>query len=181
MRKQKFPIRAVASVITIAAIGSFVTVGAESASAYAHIGAKWRYASVTTHPHPGQYGSHNSAWNGAIADWDKMRDLAVRYSNSPAAQVTLTTAYRSDVSWDGLAQYRYSGGYFYNGSVGVLNSRYTQYYSYAKVRGVAVHEVGHLVGLAHVSNRYAVMYPATSGRIHNTPQVDDINGVNALY
>lgn len=54
-------------------------------------------------------------------------------------------------------------------------------YSAFNKQAMMVHELGHALGLAHVSSSTAIMNrnPLTTGR--NTPNTDDKNGVNSLY
>lgn len=50
------------------------------------------------------------------------------------------------------------------------------------LESVAIHEIGHLLGLAHSSVREAVMYPSLKPRKKKVDlSVDDIQGVQALY
>lgn len=51
------------------------------------------------------------------------------------------------------------------------------------VEGVMVHEVGHLLGLAHSNVAGATMYPTVSycSNAPATTEADDENGINALY
>ncbi|KAI6700633.1 hypothetical protein NL676_014957 [Syzygium grande] len=50
------------------------------------------------------------------------------------------------------------------------------------LESVALHEIGHLLGLAHSSDPNAVMYPNIPlGSIHRNLSQDDINGIRALY
>ncbi|WP_169091573.1 matrixin family metalloprotease [Paenibacillus sp. PL91] len=48
-------------------------------------------------------------------------------------------------------------------------------------KGVFSHELGHVFGLGHVTDPYAVMCTSADGRIVTSPQDDDIDGVNSLY
>ena len=50
------------------------------------------------------------------------------------------------------------------------------------VETIALHEIGHLLGLAHSSVAGAVMFPTVSPNATNrVPQPDDIEGVRRLY
>ncbi len=47
--------------------------------------------------------------------------------------------------------------------------------------GIAGHEIGHAIGLAHVNNRNVLMHPYGDEVNVTTPQNDEVNGVNYLY
>lgn len=46
---------------------------------------------------------------------------------------------------------------------------------------VAVHEIGHLLGLRHSPHKSAVMYPHVTSDLMLTPQEHDIKAIQALY
>lgn len=46
---------------------------------------------------------------------------------------------------------------------------------------VAVHEIGHLLGLGHSSVEGAIMYPSISTGVRKSLHADDIQGIRALY
>ncbi len=49
------------------------------------------------------------------------------------------------------------------------------------VRGVLVHELGHLLGLGHSADPVATMFPTTAGLRWRSLERDDVDGVCALY
>jgi hypothetical protein len=72
------------------------------------------------------------------------------------------------VFWDG-------GFTFFTGSSGCSNGFY--------IEDIAAHEFGHALGLGHSASPAATMYPSVSScnMSNRTLDVDDINGVQALY
>jgi predicted Zn-dependent protease len=68
-----------------------------------------------------------------------------------------------------------------------LNAAKTQNLTRAQIQTVAAHELGHVLGLAHETTTCALMNPNPDymtffcGGWVNTPQQDDVNGVNAMY
>jgi hypothetical protein len=109
-----------------------------------------------------------------------------------SSPLTVQDTFNSGVSWDGITNYGSSftgnGGrvgvcYFLSSATVFLNSFYTQGYSDSTIIGVAAHEAGHAIGLAH-TNGCVLMTPNTGTRINcgiNTPQTDDINCARAIY
>ncbi|WP_028596328.1 matrixin family metalloprotease [Paenibacillus assamensis] len=59
-----------------------------------------------------------------------------------------------------------------------LNPYLLRYDSFISYKGTALHEIGHVLGLAHESSGTSVMHPTNN--INDVHQ-DDINGVNNLY
>lgn len=61
------------------------------------------------------------------------------------------------------------------------NYTYMVTMSNALKQGVFAHEIGHALGLGHVTDPYQVMCTSADGRAVNVPGSDDIAGVNYLY
>jgi hypothetical protein len=95
--------------------------------------------------------------------WNTVADLEWRDSN------------RTDVTWDGLWKGRSGADAIY------LNVRYLKDYGKTKRRGVATHELGHALGLAH-SYRGQIMVNNTPDRGSlTTPQSHDKADYHSLW
>lgn len=46
---------------------------------------------------------------------------------------------------------------------------------------VAMYEIGHVFGLAHVYNPYDLMYRSSEGYLTNRPSQNDVNRINTLH
>ena len=94
----------------------------------------------------------------------------------------------SSVEWDGLATFNRGpccGSYTY--AWAKINKHFTDSYGAATRKGVAGHELGHILGLDHSGKHPRLMNPCTNGTGCRasfgvtTPQTDDINGVQFIY
>lgn len=155
---------------------ALVAVTTQPSSAYELLGHRWASSTVT-------YNISSGAWASAVSSWN-VKVSKVQFVKSSSAKLGLGTANDSAAGWDGLV----TPGPIVSGKMSSatarLNSAYTKNYSVAKVKSVAVHELGHVLGLAHRNGCY-LMNPKTYERFDvcniNTAQADDVNGVNYLY
>jgi hypothetical protein len=118
------------------------------------------------------------SWNHSFGSGVNVQISAV--TSSPW---TVQDTYNSGVSWDGLTSLQIGLDLNFSAAALVMNSYYTGTYAQAVVNGVAAHEIGHSLGLAH-NNDCVLMQPSTILRtVCNVfgPVQDDKNGVNSLY
>lgn len=167
---------------------------AQPVFAYQLLGGRW-----PNQPHSGCCLQLNTYIYGPITNYDRTAwwDGMTAWNVSPAnvtysgvtssTLVNLTDTYDNS-DWDGLTSFTPCPGsgctYSYVNSW--LNFRLTSGYTAAQTQSVSAHELGHIAGLDHASGCVllqlytSIRYSASCGYI-NTPQTDDINGVNAQY
>ncbi|MCW2888861.1 MAG: hypothetical protein QOE54_278 [Streptosporangiaceae bacterium] len=145
--------------------------GTPSSGCCAHIGVQYSTAWFT---------GDQSAMDAAVSAWNGSPANVLLEKRSGA--LTVDDTYDSGVGWDGITYYGWSGSHFTYAHV-YLNYYYTGGYPASVVKGVAAHELGHAIGLAH-NGGCVLMTPNTPTRRScgiSGPVGDDVNGVNRLY
>jgi hypothetical protein len=131
-------------------------------------------------------------WDNGVSAWNASPALIYfNRQSSCCTHIQLDALNTSYYSWDGLSQcYFNAWGYFTqcneyinlydNGPAGPGIGGYPV----GKRQAVTAHELGHVLGLAH-TNGCVLMQPDTAVLWDtcgiNTPQADDVAGVNAMY
>jgi hypothetical protein len=150
--------------------------GTPSSGCCAYLGVQYNYVGQS-YDSTGLYLAFLS-WNHSFGSGVNVQISAV--TSSPW---TVQDTYNSGVSWDGMSSLQVGLDLNFSAAATWMNSYYTGTYAQQVVNGVAAHEIGHVLGLAH-SNACVLMQPATILRTAcgvYGPVQDDKNGVNSLY
>ena len=142
--------------------------------------------------------SYSTPGAASIAAWDATATPISLTKTTTGANIRVADGNFGNTNYDGITLdtserdptvYSCSGGTWDTTIVTWWNRYYADAYSAAKRQSVMVHELGHAFGLAHSSGSNClsvpIMQPDTATRwdlCHwNTPQSDDVNGINFLY
>jgi len=142
----------------------------------------WRDSSIYEYRHSLDYGIDR--WNGHTSKVSVSRTSTKSYSRCdcywgnylPAGYIALTEFYLNnqvttnyDVDWYWCKLY--------------FDSDLDNYdeLDYFHRKGVACHEYGHFLGLAHTASSYNIMYPYGDACNVEYPSTDDVNGIKAIY
>lgn len=154
--------------------------------AYAYLGGKHTSNSISYTPRDfnGTYDKVGKPFNDALADWNATATKINFFYNATTPKIVVKANDYGNVSWSGrCTNYReLIVGYNYSDSVIEGNLYYLNKstYSASKVKGVWAHELGHALGLAHVSGSNKLMYDNDARTVYQ-PTYDEVDGINALY
>lgn len=167
-----------AALLTVALMG----IGTSQAFGYNLTGAHWPNANrpVTISV---SYSGTATGWNNGMSAWNATPTKALFTAPGGGTQTTvLGDTNDSSVSWDGISNWNPGTGTI-NNAQGRLNYNYTKNYNANQIKGVAAHELGHILGLAHHNGCYLMVdnTPQRTSCGVYTPQSDDQAGINALY
>lgn len=179
--KRRSVFRAVGMAVMLMALAAPV-------QAYALLGYEWSDSDPISTSNFSS-GNDATAWSAARSAWNAtFTPIHFTVASQPGDEdVAMSSVNRSNVEWDGFASWTTSGRYFTRVSV-LLNKYFTDGYGPGKRKSVAVHELGHALGLADISGGARVMNGKTCGSSSRyctyfvtTPQSDDIDGVLSIY
>lgn len=178
------PARFFAAVIAVSLAVLAPVLASAPAAAYATTGCKWSTGSLRI-DYRYVNGTFRDTLTSAKTHYNANTDVNLSLTDSSGPAWTAANSNYGATGWVGHSSWTCLFG-------NTLNSQMqlNQYYisntdPYYRIRLVWLHEMGHSLGLAHVSNAYRVMYSGGTGTVYSngitTLTTDDKNGINALY
>ncbi len=178
-------------------------------NAYVLGGWSWQYNNIVFHTgfNSGEDGtsaaSYQSALNNAINSWDGKSNFQYEinsaYIDPCAAGDDNSVSFESDVCGTAFGSsgvlavartsYYSNGNTFYsdiifnsakNWSIHNNTGFFSEIFDPYDFQRIALHEVGHTLGLDHEEGNASIMYPSYQNSV-TTLQTDDINGIRAIY
>jgi hypothetical protein len=117
------------------------------------------------------------AVRSAFKTWDQIADLDfVEVSDSIDADIRVGQRDLAEHSAGGVAQWWTTGGRITKAAVAFDIGSSDAQYSYL----IALHEIGHVLGLSHSESPADIMYPVVSSSLMG-PSADEVSGLQSLY
>lgn len=164
------------------ALASIAALGASSAKAYTTTGCKWasataKYANNTPSP-------YSTAVSGAASAWTSGTDINWVTGSSGIVAYVVAGNYGAS-GYEGMTTWVCNWLGTYQSLNVQLNRHYMDSHNATRKKVVAMHELGHALGLNHsTASGYPVMASSASNSyLHGTTSLkaDDIAGANFLY
>lgn len=168
-------------VVLLASV-ALVTAVVGPASAYTTTGCDWGTLNIKV---DGSYanGTFSTALDQAISNYYGSTVLYLQRQNSSGNSFKAENSSYGATGWEG-----YTNWSCLYGTTHSATSRLNQYYLgsavTARLKVVWLHELGHGLGLNHVSSVYHVMYPSATTAYNNGVRAltsDEITGINTIY
>lgn len=179
------PPRISAAIAATALLTGATFIPAAPALAYTTNGCVWSGSSLRINS-SGVSGSYLSGLTSAISNYNIRTDVTLTRTTASGPVFTARTSNYGATGWEGRAQVNcLSGKASTRSASSQINTHYVK--SSAPLNRIKVlwlHELGHSLGLGHVSSKYRIMYPQAVVPYNNgvtALTTDEINGINALY
>lgn len=179
--QRRRPVAAMASAI---ALVSGLVLAPTSASAYTTTGCKWSSPNLTIDVSLTN-GVFRTAINSALNNYTLGTDVNLTSTTSTGPSFTARNTNYGATGWEGQNYYVCPFG-----NTTSSQARINQYYLFGtsdqegRIRVVWLHEIGHGLGLHHVTSSSRVMYTSASQAFFNGVRnltSDEVAGINSLY
>lgn len=169
------------AIFLLALIGMVINVNVTSVFAYNLLGSQYRSSDIQF-----QYDSIKSSYQtvatSALNSWENSTDNVTFFPYYGTLEGLILGSYDAgNVGWNGMCMTTYGNDGYHLRSNIIGNEYYMDSMTSNERQGVYAHEIGHALGLDHVTNTSQVMCTWADGRQVYLPGNDDVAGANYLY
>lgn len=157
--------------------------GWQMASAFTKLGHRIRgkQLDITLVNSPGAYAQ---GIQDAASVYRTHSDLTVNINNNSANYCSSTTGYAGNTGWEAMASWSLGAGNTVASATITMNRTYCDGKTVGNLSVVYQHEIGHVLGLGHVSSPRAVMNNSASAAYQNGVRIlsaDELAGLKEIY
>lgn len=157
---------------------------ASTASAYTDGGCKWNSSTLYVE-YIDTTGDYRTSFTQAAADYRNKTDAKLNPSFDQSNAFGVENYYYGNTGWEGYTSWACLNFGRKSFAASRLNMTYLDGASTARKKVVWLHELGHGLGLGHVSSIARVMYTSASDAYYSggvrTLTSDEISGINSWY